>query len=233
MEAIILAGGMGTRLRSVVSDMPKSMAPVAGNPFLFYLLQSMESAGFDHIILAVGYKHEVIEDWLSTYQTSVRISLVLEEEPLGTGGAVRYALCQAKDKEVFVVNGDTFFDVDYPAMLAYHRQTGAEATLALKQMTNFDRYGAVLLNKESRITLFREKQYCESGMINGGIYILQLHVLRDYPEKFSLEKDYFEKVVGSGRLTGFPSKGYFIDIGIPADYEQAQADFKDGKYKTI
>lgn len=233
MEAIILAGGMGTRLRSVVSDIPKSMAPVAGNPFLYYLLRSMESAGFDHIILAVGYKHEVIEEWLSTYHTSLRISLVCEEEPLGTGGAVRYALCQAEKKEVFVINGDTFFDVGYRAMLAFHRQTGAEATLALKQMTDFDRYGAVLLNEESHITAFREKQYCASGLINGGVYLLNSHLLRDYPVKFSLEKDYFEKAVGSGRLSGFPSDGYFIDIGIPADYEQAQADFKDGRYQAL
>ncbi|MDH6341531.1 D-glycero-alpha-D-manno-heptose 1-phosphate guanylyltransferase [Parabacteroides sp. PFB2-12] len=233
MEAIILAGGMGTRLQSVVSDLPKAMAPVAGQPFLYYVLQSLEAAGFDHIILAVGYKHEVIEAWLADYATTMRISIVVEEEPLGTGGATRLSLCQAEREEVFILNGDTWFAVDYKEMIACHQKLGAETTLALKEMKEFDRYGIVELDEEARIKAFREKQYCASGLINAGVYLINRRVLRDYPERFSLERDYFEKVVADGKLGGFPSDRYFIDIGIPEDYAQAQKDFADGKYNTL
>ncbi|MDH6535174.1 D-mannose-1-phosphate guanyltransferase [Parabacteroides sp. 52] len=233
MEAIILAGGKGTRLQSVVSDVPKSMASVAGKPFLYYLLRSLEEAGFRHIILAVGYKYEVIERWLSTYETSLRLSLVVEEEPLGTGGAVKFSLCQAEEPDVFIVNGDTYLGVDYARMLAFHQETQAEATLALKPMKDFDRYGAVDLHPDSRILRFREKQYEASGLINAGVYLIKREALRNYPDRFSLEKEYFEKRVDTCHLAGFPSEVYFIDIGVPEDYAKAEIDFADGKYKTL
>jgi len=233
MEAIILAGGMGTRLQPVVKDIPKAMAPVAGKPFLYYLLESLENAGFNHIILAVGYKHEVIEKWLSTYKTNMSLSLVIEEEPLGTGGAVKQALCQAKEPDVFILNGDTFFPVNYTFMLSFHQEMHVEATLALKEMRPATRYGLVELHKDAHIVRFREKQYCDNGLINGGVYLIQRKALENYPDKFSLEKDYFEKVVEIQKLAGFPSDRYFLDIGIPEDYEQAQKDFADGKYKTF
>jgi len=233
MEAIILAGGLGTRLQPVVKDLPKAMAPVADNPFLYYLLESLNEAGFRHIILAVGYKHEVIENWLANYHTPMRISIVVEEEPLGTGGATKLSLSQAEGQDVFVLNGDTFFSVDYSFMLSYHHEMDTEATLALKEMRPVTRYGLVELHKDSRIAQFREKQYCDSGLINGGVYLLRKNALTDYPDKFSLEKDYFEKIVKSRQLAGFPSDRYFIDIGVPEDYEQVQKDFADGKYKTF
>lgn len=233
MVAIILAGGMGTRLQSVLKDRPKAMAPVNGQPFLYYLLESLNEAGIEHIILSVGYKHEVIEEWLSTYKTRMRISIVVEEEPLGTGGATKLSLCQTEEQDVFVLNGDTFFPVDYSFMLSYHHQMRTEATLALKEMSPVTRYGLVELHKDSRIARFREKQYCESGLINGGVYLVKRQALLEYPEKFSLEKDYFEKIVKTGQLAGFPSDRYFMDIGIPEDYEQLQKDFADGKWKTV
>lgn len=234
MEAIILAGGMGTRLQSVVSDVPKCMAPVAGKPFLYYLLATLERTGFEHIILSLGYKHEVIEDWLDTLSFSMRISFVIEKEPLGTGGAVRYALPQAEEADVFILNGDTFLGVNYEDMLNLHRQTNAIATLALKQMEKFDRYGVVDTEMIShRIIRFLEKQYCESGLINGGTYLIKKEALDTLPEKFSLEKEFFETKVSTDILSGFLSDGYFIDIGIPEDYIRAQKDFKDGKYKAV
>ncbi|MDF9830961.1 nucleotidyltransferase family protein [Parabacteroides sp. PF5-6] len=233
MEAIILAGGMGTRLQAVVRELPKAMAPVAGRPFLYYLLETLEAAGFDHVILAVGYRHEVIEEWLSAFSTRMRISLVVEEEPLGTGGAARLSLCQAEQPDVFILNGDTFFPVDYAAMLVSHREMGAEATLALKEMRSATRYGLVELHNDAHIARFREKQTGESGLINGGVYLIRREALRHYPDRFSLEKDYFEAVVGSKKLAGFLSGRYFLDIGIPEDYEQARKDFADGKYKTF
>lgn len=234
MEAVILAGGMGTRLRSVVSDVPKCMAPVAGKPFLYYLLTTLEKAGFTHIILSLGYKHEVIEEWIETFPTAMRISAVTEDHPLFTGGAVKLALTKAEQKEVFILNGDTFLGTDYAGMLQLHRDTQAQATLALKEMHDFDRYGLVAIEAGSnRILQFHEKQFCHSGLINGGVYLLEKDELDSYPEKFSLEKDYFEKTVSTHILSGYISEGYFIDIGIPEDYERAQTDFKNGRQETI
>lgn len=230
MEAVILAGGMGTRLRSVVSDVPKCMAPVAGKPFLHYLLNTLEKAGFTHIILSLGYKHEMIEEWIQTVSTSMRISFVIEDHPLFTGGAVKLALSKAEEPEIFILNGDTFLEVRYADMLKLHKDTKAHATLALKEMHDFERYGLVEINPEThRILQFHEKQFCKSGLINGGIYLINRDELAGYPEKFSLEKEYFEKNVTTRILSGYLSDGYFIDIGIPEDYAQAQIDFKNGK----
>lgn len=234
MECIILAGGMGTRLQSVVSDVPKCMAPVAGHPFLHYLITTLIEAGFKHIILSLGYKHEIIGEWLGANRFSADISTVVEEVPLGTGGAVKLALSKARTENVFVLNGDTFFGLNYPELLNLHRQTSASATLALKRMEKFSRYGVVDIEQESRrILRFNEKQYCESGLINGGIYLINRNELDGYPAKFSLEKDFFEAKVATSILSGYISEGYFIDIGIPDDYAQAQTDFKDGRYKAL
>lgn len=234
MECIILAGGMGTRLQSVVSDVPKCMAPVAGHPFLYYLITSLIEAGFNHIIFALGYKHEIIEEWIQTNAFPIDISTVIEETPLGTGGAVKLALSKARTNEVFVLNGDTFFNVRYPEMLNLHKSTQSAVTVALKRMEKFDRYGVVDIEQPtSRILRFNEKQYCESGLINGGVYLINRHELDNFPMKFSLEKDFFEIAVRTSTLSGYISEGYFIDIGIPEDYERAQTDFKDEKYKTI
>lgn len=232
MECVVLAGGKGTRLRSVVSDLPKCMAPVAGRPFLAWLLDDLREAGFDHIILSLGYKHEAVEAWVASRPDRDSITCVVEEEPLGTGGGVRLALRQAREDAVFILNGDTFFGVDYPAMQAFHRQSGAQATLALKPLRDFDRYGEVSLDGEGRITAFREKRPCAEGLINGGVYLLQRDALAEMPERFSLEKDYFELKAESADLAGFRSEGYFIDIGIPADYARAQRDFADGAYRS-
>lgn len=234
MECIILAGGMGTRLQSVVSDVPKCMASVAGHPFLYYLIESLTEAGFDHIILSLGYKHEVVEEWLRTSTFPIHISTVIEETPLGTGGAVKLALTKAHNDEVFIVNGDTYFNVDYRAMIEPHRETQAAATIALKRMENFSRYGVVDFEEHThQILRFKEKQLCESGLINGGVYLINRRELEGYPDKFSLEKDFFETVITHYFLSGYISDSYFIDIGVPEDYERSQTDFRDGKYKTI
>lgn len=234
MECIILAGGMGTRLQSVVSDVPKCMAPVAGHPFWHYAIETLIEAGFSHIILSLGYKHEVIEEWIASSSFPVNISIVTEDTPLGTGGAVKLALSKAYENEVFILNGDTFFEVNYADMLKLHQQTAPVATIALKKMEQFNRYGVVDIDKDSnRILRFNEKQHCESGLINGGVYLINRTTLEKYPQKFSLEKDFFETTVANSCLSGYISEGYFIDIGIPEDYERAQTDFRDGKYKTI
>ena len=228
MEAIVLAGGLGTRLQSVVADVPKCMAPVAGKPFLYYLLTTLETAGFQHIILALGYKHETIETWLEGFKTSMNITSVIEDTPLGTGGGVRLALSKATQSSVFIFNGDSYLRLDYQSLLKCHIDKKALATLALKQMFRFDRYGKVEIDDKARIVRFGEKQYCDAGFINGGVYVLNRNALEKFPEKFSLEKDFFEPEVSKGKLAGFPTNGYFIDIGIPEDYLRAQNDFACG-----
>ena len=231
MECVVLAGGMGTRLRSVVAELPKCLAPVAGRPFLAWLLDDLRGAGFDHIILSLGYRHEAVEDWVATLPGRDSITFVVEKEPLGTGGGVRLALEQAREEQVFVLNGDTYFGVDFRAMRSFHQQREAKATLALKPMRDFDRYGEVLCDEDGSVTAFREKQPCAAGLINGGIYLLRRDALRAMPERFSLEKDYFEPLAAAGALAGFRSDGYFIDIGIPEDYARAQRDFASGAWR--
>ena len=228
MEAIILAGGMGIRLKPVIENIPKCMAPVAGKPFLYYLLSTLESSGFRHIILSLGYKYEIIESWLKEYKTSIPITLVAEDIPLGTGGGVKFAMSKATQSCVFVLNGDSYIGLDYQNLYKFHKEKQALATIALKQMFRFDRYGKVEINDESRIVGFGEKQYCDAGFINAGVYVINRNALEKFSDKFSLEKDFFVPEASTGRLAGFQTNGYFIDIGIPEDYFRVQNDFSNG-----
>lgn len=228
MECVVLAGGLGTRLQSVIGLYPKCMAPVNGNPFLHYIFSYLQTQGCTRIILSLGFKHEVITDWLKTEQWAFAIDYVIEETPLGTGGGISLALTKATAEDVVVLNGDTMFRVDMQAMLAYHASKNAATTLALKPMQEFERYGVVRTDEHGCITAFEEKKYYAEGLINGGVYIVNKAALatKHLPEKYSFEKDYFEAFVHEGNMYGFVSDAYFIDIGIPADYEKAQEDFK-------
>jgi D-glycero-alpha-D-manno-heptose 1-phosphate guanylyltransferase len=204
------------------------MAPVNGKPFLHYIFSYLQSQGCTRIILSLGFKHEVITDWLKTEQWAFAIDYVIEETPLGTGGGISLALTKVTADNVAVLNGDTMFRVDMQAMLAYHTSKNAVTTLALKHMQEFERYGVVRTEDAGCITAFEEKKYYSEGLINGGVYIVNKAALaaKHLPEKYSFEKDYFEAFVHEGNMYGFVSNGYFIDIGIPADYEKAQEDFK-------
>lgn len=226
MECIILAGGLGTRLQSVVQDVPKCMAPVNGKPFLHYLFDYAEQQGCSRVILSLGYKHEVVTEWLATQQRSFSIDYVIETEPLGTGGGIQLAMQKATEQHVAVLNGDTMFHVPLKVMMQFHLDKEAVTTVALKPMMNFDRYGVVNTDNDNRIVQFEEKEYRAEGLINGGIYIINKDSLasKNLPEKFSFEKDYFEAFVQEGDMYGYVSDGYFIDIGIPSDYERAQKD---------
>ncbi|MBL7718552.1 MAG: nucleotidyltransferase family protein [Flavipsychrobacter sp.] len=228
MECIILAGGLGTRLRGTIGDYPKCMAPVNERPFLHYLFVYLQQQGCSRVVLSLGYKHEIITGWLEQNQWPFEISWVIEEEPLGTGGGIQLALRAAKDADVAVLNGDTLFRVDLAEQFAAHRAAEASATLALKRMTNFSRYGVVNEDEAHRICSFEEKQQRESGLINGGVYILNKNYLlgKNLPEKFSFEKDFLEAYVGERAFLAYTSEAYFIDIGIPEDYLQVQEDFK-------
>jgi len=229
MEAIILAGGLGTRLRSVVSDLPKCMAPVAGQPFLYYLLKYLGTCHFTHIILSVGYKHEIIEDYISKNNWPFSISYSIENEPLGTGGAIKFAMTKANEDQVLIMNGDTFFEVDLEAYYRFHSQKKADISLALKPLSDFDRYGTVETDKNDKICAFLEKQPCQKGKINGGIYLINRNssLLNIGKDTFSFETDVLQKCTTNSTIYGFSSSGYFIDIGIPEDFAQANIDFKE------
>lgn len=228
MEAIILAGGLGTRLRSVVSELPKCMAPVAGQPFLYYILKYLGNNRFTHVILSLGYKHEIIEDWISENHWPFDISFSVEDEPLGTGGAIKQALTYAVDDQVLILNGDTFFEVNLDKFLDFHIRKNAEISIALKPMTKFDRYGNVEADEDGKILAFNEKRPCISGQINGGIYLINRNsgLLNIGMNKFSFETEVLQKSDKTAGVFGFVSSGYFIDIGIPEDYSKANDDFR-------
>lgn len=231
-EAIVLAGGFGTRLQSVVKELPKSMAPINNKPFLEYLLDFLATKGIESIIFSVGYKSSDIKNHFKDNYKNLSISYAEEKEPLGTGGAIAYALSYAKTEEVLVVNGDTLFLADPQAQLHFHKEQKADVSLALKPMENFDRYGTVELDSQDKIIKFSEKNYCEKGLINGGSYIFNKSIFSkfDLPTKFSIEQDFFEKFFSELNVYGFISPSYFLDIGIPEDYDKAQNEFKSITY---
>lgn len=227
-EAIILAGGLGTRLQSVVNDRPKCMALIADKPFLKYLFDYLERNKFDHIILSLGYKYNIVQEWLSTLDYSFKVSYTIEQEPLGTGGAIKYASSRSEADSFFVFNGDTFFDINTDKMMEFHNRYKSDITLALKPMSSFDRYGCVVLDTNHRIEGFKEKQYTKTGLINGGVYIINKKVLfNNTADKFSFEKDVLETQLKSLNIKGYIVDSYFIDIGIPTDYEKANIDFQN------
>lgn len=225
MEAIILAGGLGTRLSSVVNDVPKCMAPVNGKPFLAYLLNYLEDEGCDHVVLSLGYKHEAVIEWLRNNAFLFKTDWVIEKEPLGTGGGIKLAMHKCKEQHVLVLNGDTMFKIDLKKMVSKNEEH-IKALIALKPMEKFDRYGAVVMDATQYISGFEEKQFKENGLINGGIYLInrQHEDFSSFPEKFSFEKDFLEKQAGKKSLKGFVSESYFLDIGIPEDYARAQIE---------
>lgn len=228
MEAIILAGGFGTRLAHIVADVPKPMAPVAGKPFLEYVLDDLINQGVKRIIFAVCYKKEIIIDYFGTSYKGAELIYSVEEKPLFTGGAVKLALTKAKEKRVFIINGDTYFQVDLKKMRELSSVRETKLTIAVKQMTNFSRYGSVLVDELGYVRKFNEKAPCEEGLINGGIYDIMTDCLDAFPESFSLEEVAFPDIMLENELISFRSDDYFIDIGIAEDYEKANITFSGG-----
>ncbi|MCU0454981.1 MAG: D-glycero-beta-D-manno-heptose 1,7-bisphosphate 7-phosphatase [Bacteroidales bacterium] len=227
MEAIILAGGMGTRLREVVADVPKPMAIVGGKPFLWHILGWLAKSGCSRIIISSGYKSETISGYIGNSFRDIPVEYVVEEQPLGTGGAVKFSLGRTVAEEVLIVNGDTWFPVDLGEFMSFHRNAKSPFTIALKRMKDFSRYGSVDCSG-NRIVRFNEKKFCSDGFINGGIYLMNRHFLDQFslPDVFSLEKDILEKAAGEGILRCLEFSEPFIDIGIPDDYRKAQTMFR-------
>ncbi len=225
-EAVILAGGFGTRLAHVVPDVCKPMAPVAGHPFLKYILDQLADARIEHVVIADGYRREQIESCFGDGYKGMDITYSSETTPLLTGGAVKKAMSMCAGEWVYVFNGDTWFDVDISNLECAALKADAEtkALIAVKRMRKFDRYGTVEFDECGYIYSFKEKRHSECGLINGGVYVMRRDALDDMPDKFSLENDYFKKVVSEAgtRLQAVECLGSFIDIGVPEDYERAQ-----------
>jgi D-glycero-alpha-D-manno-heptose 1-phosphate guanylyltransferase len=225
MEAIVLAGGLGTRLASRLRGLPKPMAPVAGRPFLEILLTQLRRSGCSRVLLSVGRQHTVIQDHFGASFHGMPLDYVVESVPLGTGGAIRLALAQASEESVLVLNGDTFLDADYAAMLRFHASEGATVTLAVVPRDDVSRYGSVTIEGQ-RITGFQEKGSSAPGWISAGTYVLATNLAWPpaLPGKFSIERDFFVPEVARLRPTAYKVDGFFLDIGIPEDLDRAQTE---------
>lgn len=224
-EAIILAGGKGTRLQSVINDKPKPMALVAGKPFITYLLDFLILNKVEKVILSVGFKHESIVEYLSDNYKGLNICYAIENKPLGTGGAIVYASQYLENKNFFLLNGDSFFNIDLLKLEAFHVSNKNDFTIAVKPMKNFDRYGTVEV-ENNKILRFKEKRYCEFGFINAGVYLIDKSKINtlNFPENFSFEKDFLEAYTNDFFFGAYIDDKYFIDIGIPEDYKLAQKE---------
>lgn len=236
MQAILLCGGMGTRLRSVVSDRPKPMADICGKPFLQYLLEMLRDKGITEVIFALGYMGEMIEEYFRDGSAfGLKISYSYEEEPLGTGGAIRNALPKILEEEVLVLNADTYFPMDYQGLYHFHQENDGDFSLATRAVPDISRYGAVRRDAAGRILAWNEKLEDGgqplAGEINGGIYVMKKSLIAEISEgKQSLEQDCIPKWLSEGkRIFGLPFDGYFMDIGIPKDYQQFITDVEQGK----
>ena len=233
-EAIILAGGFGTRLQSVVSDVPKPMAPINSIPFLDYIFDYLKFYNIEHVVLSTGYLSEKISEYYKDDFNGIKISYTKEETPLGTGGGIRLAMLKSNTKNVLVLNGDSFFDVNLNKYYHQHTSFHSDCSLALRKVDNAARYGTIKLGDMNVIKKFKEKDSIEKeGLINGGVYILnrELFLAKTMVNNpFSIEKDFYETKINELNIFGFEYDGYFIDIGIPEDYTKAQDDFKRFTY---
>ena len=226
MEAIVLAGGLGTRLRSVVPDLPKCMAPINGIPFLSYLIDHLNAQGVTRFIFALGYKSDEFIQFLDSKLPHQNFSIVIESEPLGTGGAIQLAMSKSSVKDIIALNGDSLYKANLNELMQFHLSHHASCSLALKPMQQFERYGSVEINENENILSFKEKQFMESGYINGGVYAINVSsfLSKSLPTQFSIEKDYLEKFTPEGKFYGNVQEAYFIDIGIPEDFSKAQLE---------
>ena len=226
-DAAILAGGLGTRLREVLSGGQKVIAPVAGRPFLFRLLDQLADAGFRRVVLCAGHRARDVASAVGAAYRGLRVEHSEEKEPLGTGGALRYALPLLRTDPVLAMNGDSFCGVDLPAFRAAHAASGAPATFVVREAEDTSRSGRVELGEDGRILRFVEKaQGGGRGWINAGVYLLGRAALESIPEgrAVSLERETFPAWVGRG-LRAFPTGGKFLDIGTPENYAAAQQFF--------
>lgn len=231
ITAVILAGGLGTRLRSVLSDRPKVLAEVLDRPFLTYLLDQLSSAGAREAILCTCYMVDRVQEVYGNTYKSLQLLYSQEDEPLDTGGALRLALPLLKSDPVLVMNGDSYIHADLSSYVDWFFQLDRKASLLLTKVPDRSRYGVVKVEKDESITVFKEKGMTKgAGWINAGVYLVKTSLLRSIPsgKAFSLEREFFPSLVGNG-LFGYQCKGRFIDIGTPESYIEAEKFFSEGK----
>lgn len=220
-EAMVLVGGLGTRLKSVVKDVPKPLADVGGKPFLWHLVNNLLREDVKRVILSAGYKAELISDFVREFFRNENIDVEIEREPLGTGGAIRLSVPNILWDYFFLLNGDSFFDI---SLREFERDSFSigdfDVSMALCEMENPERFGAVEVDRDFRVIRYGEKGLRNKSYINAGIYILKKSVLegylRNFPDKFSFERDVLQKL--DLKIIGIPYKGNFVDIGLPEDY---------------
>lgn len=225
-EAIVLAGGFGTRLRSVVSDVPKPLAPVAGRPFLAWVLDQLAEGGMRRVILAVGYRSGQIREAIGDRWAGMSVVYSNEDRPLGTGGAVRNAAGHLSGQGVHVINGDTFLRYRPAELEHFTRSSSSTMGIALAHVDDVARYGAVSMVGD-KVAGFREKGEHGPGWINAGCYYFSAAALAGLPDDdaFSLESTVLSCLAPRGEIAGFTATAGFIDIGIPEDYQRAQTLF--------
>lgn len=233
MHAIILAGGFGTRLRSVVSDVPKPLALIGGRPFLAWLIDLLAQKGFGSVTLSVHHDWQKIRDYFFSYPAHLSINYAIEEKPLGTGGAISYALSEYKSEQpVFVLNGDSFVKVDYKKLYDQHIGTKAKLTMVIREVSDVGRYGQVV-EKNGIITSFSQGVAGKPGVINAGVYVMQPDLFSSqeaseaFSEAFSFEQDFLPQKTSTIKPRSFKADDYFIDIGIPEDYVRACMELPD------
>ncbi len=234
MKAIILAGGFGTRLQGRVPNLPKPMAPIAGRPFLEYVLERLTSGGVRDIILSTGYRASDISSYFGATFHESTLRYVIETEPLGTGGAITYALRNEGAAPVLVLNGDTLLDIDLNNLIGWYNKEQPTVAMVLREVPDTSRYGSVITSGDL-VTGFAEKGKSGSGLINAGMYIIHPEIFPAYevPDKFSFEVDFLQRFCVSLKPRAYVCKDYFIDIGIPDDFERAQSELPNLKIKPV
>jgi D-glycero-alpha-D-manno-heptose 1-phosphate guanylyltransferase len=230
VDVVILAGGQGERLRSVVNDRSKVLAAVDGRPFISYLFDQLCVSGIRQVTLATGYLGEDIESTLGVAYKNLRIQYSMEDEPLGTGGAVRKAADVAHGEWALVLNGDSFVDIDFRDFLGVHQAKKQQISIAVVTVKNASRYGSLAIGSEGKITAFNEKKMDRSdlpGLINAGVYLIHWSLLRALPDhtQCSLERQFFPSQIAKG-IYGYRTKGEFIDIGTPETLTSASEFFR-------
>jgi mannose-1-phosphate guanylyltransferase len=236
VQALVLAGGEGTRLRPLTLTLPKPVIPLAGRPFLTFMLDWLRRHGVDDVLLSCGYRSHDVERVLGDIHGGMRLRYVVEDEPLGTAGPLRLAADEGVlDDRVLVLNGDCLTDIDLTAQLAQHEATGAKATLALVAVDDTSSYGVVPTAEDGSVEAFLEKRPgpAPTNRINAGAYVLEREVVERVPpgRAVSIETEIFPELVGDG-LYGYEADAYWIDIGTPERYLEATYDLLAGRVES-
>jgi NDP-sugar pyrophosphorylase family protein len=229
LTAAILAGGLGTRLRPVIEDSPKVLAPVAHRPFITFVLDQLAAAGIRRVVLLTGYRAAHVRRILGDRYAGMTLVYSVEASPLGTAGALRQALPKLATETVLLLNGDSFCEVNLPCLVTEHRRCQAELTLTLAEVSDTSRFGQVEMALDGRITRFKEKEGGGPGWINAGVYVLAKSLVAETPPRqfCSLERDLLPGWAHSKRLYGSKVTGRFLDIGTPSSYAGADAFFAE------